>query len=356
MKRIAIKLFPLFVVFALLPVPTGPAYAQGPDPDGGGQVIFGRNYTLESGDTFEGDLVVFGGNVTIEENASLNGNLVVVGGTIESNGETQGDVVVVGGQVSLEEAALVTGNVVTIGGQLAQAEGAEIEGEVVNNVAPDVILPNGRIPPEVPETPGVPNVPEISRPNINISYNPFGEFMRVFGSALLVSFLGILATLFFQSHLARVSQAVVSQPLMTTGIGLLTVVVLIIAALTLILLPLVGLSLIPLAFAWLFGVVSIGQEIGERLAKALRQDWTPVIATGLGTFVLVFIIASFQSLNHLLPFMACVTWILPALVGLLAIGAVVITRFGTRPVQIPALTVYTPPAPPPGSGEVPPAA
>lgn len=262
----------------------------------------------------------------------------------------QGDIVVMGGQVSLEESALVAGDVVTIGGQLNRAEGAEIEGEIFNNAAPDIIFPDGRIPPTVPDVPGV---PEISRPEIRINYNPFGEFVRVVGSAILVSFLGILATLFFQSHLARVSQAIVTQPLMTTSIGLLTIVVLIVAALTLILLPLVGLSLIPLAFAWLFGVVSIGQEIGERLARALRQDWQPVITTGVGTFVLVFIVASVQSLNHLLPFMACVTWILPALVGLLAIGAVVITRFGTRSVQTPALTVYTPPS---DSGPVPPAA
>ena len=353
------KIFTLLLLFALLFVPTRSAQAQGPNPGGDGRVIFGSNFTLEKGDTFGGDLVVFGGNVTIEEEASLNGNLVVIGGTIKSNGETQGDVVVVGGQVSLEKSALVTGDVVTIGGQLHQAEGAEIQGEVVNNVAPNITLPNGRVPPttipEVPGVPAIPGIPEISRPNINISYNPFGEFMRVFGSALIVSFLGILATLFFQVQLARVSQAVITQPLMTTSIGLLTIVVMILAAFTLILLPLVGLGLIPLALAWLFGVVSMGQEIGERFAKAMRQDWQPVITTGIGTFVLVFIVASIQSLNHLLPFMACVTWVVPVLIALLAIGAVVITRFGSRPVQVPALTVYTPPNPPSDPGQVPPA-
>lgn len=353
MKKTTFKLITLFFLLALLVMPTRSVSAQGPNPDGDGRVIFGSNFTLESGDTFKGDLVVFGGNVTLEENSNLDGNLVVIGGTVKSNGETQGDVVVVGGQVSLEDSALVAGDVVTIGGQLNRAEGAEIKGDVVNNAAPHIIFPDGRIPPTSPDTPAV---PEVTRPVINVSYNPFGEFMRVFGSALLVAFLGILATLFFQSHLSRVSQAVISQPLMTTSIGLLTIVVLIVAALTLILLPLVGLALIPLGFAWLFGVISMGQEIGERFARAMRQDWQPVITTGLGTFVLVFIVASIQSLNHLIPFMACVTWILPALVGLLAIGAVVITRFGTRPVQVPALTVYTPPATPPDSGQVPPAA
>jgi hypothetical protein len=334
------KFFTLFILFALLFVPTRSARAQGPNPDGGGQVIFGSNYTVKSGDTFEGDLVVFGGNVTIEENASLNGDVVVIGGTVKSNGKTSGSIVVVGGQVSLEKSAQVAKDVVMIGSQLDKADGAEVKGNIVNNAAPNISVPAARIP---PTEPNAPSVPVISFPNVHITYNPFGEFIRVFGSALFVSFLGILGTLFFRDHLNRVSQAVVSQPLMTGSIGLLSIVVIFFTAVTIIGIPLAFLGLIALGFAWLFGVISMGQEIGDRLAKAFRQDWTPVIATGLGTFVLVFIIASFQSLDKLMPFIGCVTWIFPVLVGLVAVGAVVITRFGTRPVPVPGLTVYTPP-------------
>src|SRR5687768_13130029 len=95
--KITLKFMTLFALLALLLIPAGAAYAQGPNPGGGGQVIFGSNFTLESGDTFDGDLVVFGGNVTIEEDATLNGDLVVIGGTVTSNGQMEGDVVVVGG-------------------------------------------------------------------------------------------------------------------------------------------------------------------------------------------------------------------------------------------------------------------
>lgn len=344
MKTIT-KYLTFFFLLALLLAPTTTAHAQGTGTDGG-RVIFGSNFTLESGDEFNGDLVVFGGNVTIQEEAALNGNLVVFGGTISTDGNMNGDVVIIGGQVKLDEHAVVNGDVVTIGGQVQREAGAVVQGEVINNVTPQVQLPSGRLPPSI----DVPSVPVPAE--VNVGFNPFWEFGRVFGSALLVSFLGILATLFFQRQIDHVSQAIVTQPLMTTSIGLLTVVVMIIAAFTIILLPVVGLGLIPLAFAWLFGVISMGQEIGDRFARALRQDWTPVVTTGLGTFILVFIVASIQSLNHLLPFMACVTWVLPVLVGLLAIGAVVITRFGTRPVQGVGLTVYTPPT---DSGPEPPA-
>jgi Polymer-forming cytoskeletal len=340
--KLRFRILTIFVFLALLLLPTGTAYAQGPSPDGG-RVIFGDDFTLASGDTFSGDLVVFGGNVMIEEEAELQGNLIVFGGTAASNGSIKGDVVIIGGQVNLDEKAVVSGDVVTIGGQLDRAEGATVEGDVVNNLPPNIEIPSGQIPPEIP----IPN-----NPIVNVRFNPFLEFGRVMGSAIFMAVLGMLATLFFRDRLDRVSQAVVTQPLTVSSIGLLTIVVMFLVGVTIILLPFVLLGLIPLAFAWLFGIISIGQEVGDRFAKALRQNWEPVVTTGLGTFALVFVIASVQSMNELLPFMACVTWILPVLVGLLAIGAVVVTRFGARTVQSPALTVYTPPtdseqAPPP---------
>jgi hypothetical protein len=341
-----IKYITLFILLALLLVPTSAAYAQGTSTDGG-RVIFGSNFTLKSGDEFNGDLVVFGGNVTVESGADLNGNLVVFGGTVSANGNVNGDVVVIGGQVKLEDEAVVSGDVVSIGGQVEKAAGATVKGEVVNNVSPEIQLPNGSMSPSL----GTPSV-HIPAAIINTHFNPFWEAGRVLGSALVVAFLGALAALFFQEQLSRISQAAVKQPVMTASIGLLTFVVLIIAAITIILIPVVLLSLIPLAFAWLFGVISIGQEIGDRFARAIRQNWTPVIATGVGTFMLVFIVASIQALNSLSPLLTCVTWVIPVLVGFLAIGAVVITRFGVRPIQSPGMTVY---APPPNSGQVPPA-
>lgn len=337
------RLFTMLMVLALVLLPTGAVFAQGPGPDGG-RVVFGRNFTIDSGDIFTGDLIVFGGNVTVEEDARLDGSLVVFGGQVTSDGEVDGDVVMIGGQVSLDEHARVTGDVVTVGGQLARAEGAVVEGEVVNNVQPEITIPNG----------GVPGVPEADIPDVaRVNFNPFWEFTRILGVSLLMAFLAMLATLFFQDRLGRVSQAVVSQPLMTSSIGLLTIVALIFVAVTIILLPVALLGLIPLGLAWLFGIVALGYEIGDRFARALHKEWAPTITTSLGTFALVFLLASIQSLNDLLPFMVCITWILPVLIGLLAVGSVVITRFGARPVQGAPVTAYIPP---PGSGQAPPAA
>ncbi|MDX1378798.1 MAG: polymer-forming cytoskeletal protein, partial [Anaerolineales bacterium] len=332
----------IILLLALLFFPTGSAYAQGPGP-GEGRVVFGSNVTMESGDTFEGDLIVFGGNVTIEEDAKMDGDLVVIGGRVESDGEVNGDVVNVGGQVILNESATVSGDVVTIGGQLKRDDGATVKGDVVNNVVPQIDIPNGNIPPVVPNVPDVPAVPDAPG-YVNIRVNPFNQFGRVFASSFFVAILGVLTVLFLKERLDKVSKAVVTQPVMTTSIGLLTIVALVVTAVTIILLPFAALSLIPLGLAWLFGIIAIGQEIGERFAKALRLDWAPVLATGMGTFVLMFVLGFIQSLNDLFWVVGCFTWVVPAIVGLLAIGAVVITRFGARQVPGPGMSVFNPPA------------
>jgi hypothetical protein len=332
--KITFKIFTLFILLAVLLVPTGSAYAQGPNP-GGGQVIFGSNYTVESGDTFEGDLVVFGGNVTIEEDASLNGNLVVIGGTIKSNGEMKGDVVAVGGQISLEEAARVAGDVVTVGGQLQQAEGAEIAGEVINNVAPDIVLPNGRIPPTVP---GIPNVPDIPSPNINIRFNPFAEVFWIFFWAVIVAAFSMLLSLFWQPQIERTGNVIISQPLMTGAIGLLAVFIAAILFLTVIP-PIVA------AFAWLFGIVAMGSQVGERFSKAINQVWSPVLTIGFGTFLLMLV-------GGAIGLIPCLGGLALLLLGMVGIGGSVITWFGVRMPQVPAVTVYTPPT---DSSQVPPA-
>ncbi|HSG42757.1 MAG TPA: polymer-forming cytoskeletal protein [Anaerolineales bacterium] len=341
------RIITFILLLTLLFLPTGPVYAQGPGP-GDGRVVFGSNVTIEIGDPFEGDLVVIGGNVTIEEDAIMNGDLIVVGGRIESDGEVNGDVVNVGGQLVLNETAFVSGDVVTVGGQIRREDGAQVEGDLVNNVFPQIEIGNGNVPPVVVDVPDVPDIPDVPGipdvPNIvNVRFNPFFQFGRVFTSSLLMAVLGVLTVLFFKERLDKVSQAVIVQPVMTTGIGLLTMVALVVMAFTIILLPVAAVSLIPLGLAWLFGVIAIGQEVGERFAKAIQQEWAPVLSTGLGTFIVMFIVGFIQSLNGLSWIIGCFTWIVPAIVGLLAIGAVVITRFGTIQATSPGMSVYTPP-------------
>jgi hypothetical protein len=224
---------------------------------------------------------------------------------------------------------------VTIGSQLQQAEGAKIEGEVVNNIAPDIVIPSATVP---PVSPGVPVIPDIPHPNIDVHFNPFAEVFWIFFWAVIVAAFSMLLSLFWQPQIERTGNVMVSQPLMTGAIGLLSFFIAVILFLTIIP-PVVAF------FAWLFGVVAMGSQVGERFSKAVNQVWSPVLTIGFGTFVLMVV-------GGAIGLIPCLGGLILFLLGLIGIGGSVITWFGVRLPQIPAVTVYTPPT---DSSQVPPA-
>ena len=143
------KLLILMLFMALLIVPNSAVSARSSSSGMlDGRVIFGDDFTLESGDTLTGDLVVFGGNVQIEADAIVQGDMVVIGGNVTLEGTVNGSTVSVGGSTSMSETAVVKGDLVTVGGSLSRDPGSEVEGEVVTNIpAPDIRIPDAPNPP-----------------------------------------------------------------------------------------------------------------------------------------------------------------------------------------------------------------
>ncbi len=339
------KLTTIFLLLALLFLPTSNVYAQSPSGD---VIRIGENFTLESGETINGSLIVIGGNADIEEGASISRDVILIGGNLTIDGGTEGtvfvvggnltisgttgkEVVAIGGQVLLTKTAVVNGDVVTVGGQVTKEDGAEVVGNIVNNT-PLVDAP------DVPGAPNVPNTP--NTPNFDISFNPFWEMANVIGRALAVAAIGMLLTLFLQPQLERVADTITRQPVLAGGFGLLTFVVtplaMIVMIVTLLLIPIAAIVALLIPLAWLFGIVAIGQEVGDRFTKAINQTWAPVLATGFGTFLLLLV-------GGFIGLIPCIGWILPMLIGLIAVGSVAMTWFGTRnapgaitpPVQVP---------------------
>ncbi len=319
MKR-ATKLFTLLALLALVFIPTASVRAL--EPFDGGPVIFGGSYTLKSGDTLTGDLVVFGGNVTIEEDAVVKGSIVIFGGNVSLDGTMTGDLILIGGSGSMGEKSVIEGDLVTVGGSVSRAEGSRIEGQIRND--PTIEIPVPTLPevpevPEVPQVPEVPAVPEVSQPNIN--FNPIGSAFGVLGQAVLIAALAMLLALFLRPQMERVAQAAVRQPLVVGGVGLLTTLLfpllLLFMIVTIILILGVPFAILALVLAWLFGTVSIGMEVGERFTRAIGQDWSPMLTTGFGTFLLVLIV---QGIG-LAP---CIGWLAPFLLGVTGVGAVVL--------------------------------
>jgi hypothetical protein len=92
---------------------------------------------------------------------------------------------------------------------------------------------------------------------------------------------------------------------------------------TIILILAVPFAVLALVLAWLFGIISIGMEVGERFTRAIGQTWSPVWTTGFGTFLFVLVV---QGIG-LAP---CIGWLAPFLLGVTGVGAVVLTFINSR--------------------------
>lgn len=338
------KIIYAFGLLALLFFAARPVYALGSGgwrPSGlkDGRVIIGQDFTLKSGEVLDGDLVVIGGAATVEDGARVNGDVVVIGGSLKLDGQATGSTVVIGGVASIGEKASVGGDMVTVGGSLQRAAGATIVGDVITNLAPPSM--------QLPKAPNAPTSPaSLVPPKFEVDFGWPGKVAWIFILALLLAILAMCLTLFIHPQLDRVAQAIVNQPVANGGIGLLSILVSVLAvgvlgllSLTLILIPVTAplalVVLILLVLAWLFGAVALGMEVGDRLMKAFHAAWAPVLSAGLGTFMLSIAVGTV----NLVP---CVGLLAVVIIGLIGLGAAVITQFGTRSVDGPALSALAP--------------
>jgi len=336
MKSI-LKFATLCLLAALLFLPLGVVQAKGLD-DG---PFFGESVLLTSGETFQGDLVVFGGSVTIEQDAIVTGSVILIGGSLAVEGEVRGDMLVVGGAVSLGSDAHIFGNLVTVGAPINRAEGARVDGGILNN-------------PKKPSaaTPEVIVTPEVPRPAVIFDsvWGFFGNVLNLFAQSLGFGLLAALLVLFLPQQTRRVGEAIPSQPAWAGAMGLGSILLFITALVALALFSalivtlfltvpmIIGISVI-FASAVVFGWVGLGTEIGLRLASALKTELPLPFSAGLGTFLLHLVANGFGMI-------LCLGWVVPSLLSLVSLGAVFLTRFGTRPLSITAAQASVESAPP----------
>jgi hypothetical protein len=294
------------------------------------RIVFGDNYILRSGEELDGSLVVFGGSAILEENTTVYGDVVILGGNLEAYGLVTGNVIGIGGNIDLGDNAIVQQDIIVFGSNLDQALGASVQGDIIDNITGPLIF----------------NLPRDMRmPVFRMGVNPFFQLIWFTLRALLWAILAVVLVLFFPKGVNQVGRTIVRQPLVSGGLGLLAViifpVILVILLITLICSPLSVLGFLLLAAAWAFGLIALGLELGMRLSKIFNQDWAPALSAGVGTLILIIV------LNGLEAIIPCVGWVFPGLAGMVGLGAVILTRFGTQP--HPAAAPYEagpPPLPP----------
>lgn len=307
MKVIIKLVFALTLVTWLILALPGTALAAQPV-----KVIVGGAYTLEAGETLDEDLIIVGGSAVLEQGSIVNGSIYLLGGRLEINGTVNGDVVATGGYLEVGESAVVDGDITSAGGYVEQSLGAQISGEVRSDAA-------GTLPRLLPSLSKL--------PTINFSLSPVWKGLWFLAQVLLLSALAVLIALFFPAHLERVDRTITLQPLIAGGMGLLTgfmaPFVALFLVITICLIPAAVVGGILLGLLVLLGWMAFGLEVGKRLGTMFKQEWTTPLASGVGTFVLTLVIGGAGKLW-------CIGWLFPTVVGLIGLGAAILTRFGTQ--------------------------
>ncbi len=341
MKKLV--LVPVVVLVAALALP-GAAYAGEAEQ---GQVIFGGSFTLESGDVLNGDLVIFGGSAELEQGSIVDGDVLLFGGNVEVNGKIKGDLALLGGNADLGPSAVIEGDVVTLGGNVDRAEGAIVEGQLRSaegfNRTFSFDFPN------LPDFDDTFRIRPFGRSSVGPFFSPVTGILWFVLRTLVVAALAILVVLFWPKPVERAGSAAVSQPIVAGGLGCLTFIVapmlILLMAITIIGLPLSFLAVVALVVAVVFGWIAIGVEVGRRMAEAFDWEIHPAAAAGIGTLAVGFVVGGIG----LIP---CIGWLAPLLVGSAGLGAVILTRFGSREYQTASATAELPP---PESKKKPPA-
>jgi hypothetical protein len=111
-------------------------------------------------------------------------------------------------------------------------------------------------------------------------------------------------------------------------LGCITVLIapalLILLAITICGLPISFIGAFLLWIAWGLGVIVIGTETGKRFAEIVKADWALPVSAGVGTFLLVLVS---NGIELVVP---CIGWLVPALIGVVGLGSVLLTRFGSK--------------------------
>jgi hypothetical protein len=310
------------ILVTVLLLPVTPALARNELPDNG-ITIWNEDYTLQEGDTVNGDLVVFNGSATLEPNSRVEGSVVIWNGDASVDGTVERELVVTGGSIDLGGDAWVQGDVVcSFNCTIDRASGARVDGTVIEGLS----IPGTRfrafegVPMEFPTT--------VVNEGPGWVLRLILRTIRALVSIVVVSIAAGLVALIWPRQTAQVGSTVLEHPGPSFGIGLLTLLAagaLMVALLLTICLP--PIVLLALAVAGLFGWAAVGALVGERFLKAVNAPQpTPVWSAALGTLLISLVAAGLG----LLPCIGVVGGIAAFVVGCFGLGAVVLTRFGTR--------------------------
>ena len=284
----------------------------------GSQDVVARGHSLEvkEGETVD-SAVVYGGNLVVKGN--VEDDAVVFGGNLEISGRVEGDARAFGGNVVLGPNAYVEGDVSSFGGSVTKEQGAKVEGSTESFGGASI----GRtVAGEIKE-----GFREAKQKDSDDHEDRGGRLASFLLKFAMLFGMGSLGQLFFPSRMKALSAEIRNEPVKSGLMGLLGAValvpVLVVLSVTIIGIPLalVLALVVPVLTVW--GFAAVASELGARLPlRPANKTQAMVLALGL---LILLVLGHLPVLGNLVL----------ALASLVALGAVMRTRFGNRSQGMP---------------------
>jgi len=282
------------------------------------------------------DIIQIGTDVQIDHDERVEGNVIVFGGNIEVFGEVKGDAVAILGDVHVD--GYVLGSAVAPLGQVNVASTGKVRKDVIGG---SIVTHPGSIVGGKKEYTSV-NLP--ARPEVF-----HGVYLAVFftylGVSVFLIFLTLLAHAFAGKNIKMVSTRIAESGVKSFFVGLVSMILGIPLAFVLLVITVIGIPVavlvLPLAvfLAKILGFAAVGLRFGGKLSEnTIFRAKSQLAQTLIGTSALLFI-TLFGATLVIIPAtpVQVIGWIIFGVgfaISFIAtttgIGAVVLTRFGTR--------------------------
>ncbi len=273
----------------------GPAVVHNPGGCVGEQrkPSFGSAMVVTSGEIICSNLTSFGGSVVIH--GEVDGDVVAFGGNVFIDGTVNGNVALYGGDLDLQNGTHVNGDIHICGGRWTEGTASRLHG----------------------------NAFSCTKSAGALLSSDFGASFH-FWFTLAWVILGMLLTTLLPEHVMLVRTTVRIKMRRSLVLGLLSILlapaILAVLIALIISIPLAILVAVGLIAAWALGTVAIGGLIGDSIIRAIApQQNTRLSQVVVGLLVLALV--------GLLPYIG---WLISIGAGLLGLGAVFLSRFGTR--------------------------
>ncbi len=254
---------------------------------------FGSTVVVNSGEVICSDLTSFGGTVIVR--GTVLGDVVAFGGEVVIDGKVDGNVMLYSGNVTLQDGAQVNGDIHLCGGHWLHGTDSQLRGSVI----------------------------DCTRGVSQLVTGDEGVEFRFWSLVTWVA-LGILLTSLLPEHVMLVRTTAKNKLRRSLVLGLLSILlapaILAVLFALIIPIPLAILIAIGLIAAWALGTIAVGWQIGDYIMRTVcPHQNTRVLQVVVGLTVLI--------LAGSLPYIG---WLIILGAGLLGLGAVFLSRFGTR--------------------------